>query len=59
MSSLKRATISKGPPKRDVFASLRETQIVNLKPLLPAGKCEYILVFARGLTDARDSLDNS
>ena len=37
MSNFKRAQVTGGPARRDVFGALREAQIVTSKPFLPAG----------------------
>ncbi|KAL8911266.1 MAG: hypothetical protein Q9172_007703 [Xanthocarpia lactea] len=43
MSNFKRATVTGGPPRPDVLAPLRMTQIVGSKPLLPAEILSTIL----------------
>ncbi|KAL8971903.1 MAG: hypothetical protein Q9183_000829 [Haloplaca sp. 2 TL-2023] len=43
MSNFKRATVTGGPPRQDVLAPLRMTQIVGSKPLLPAEILSTIL----------------
>ncbi|KAL8811746.1 MAG: hypothetical protein Q9200_001545 [Gallowayella weberi] len=43
MSNFKRTTVTGGPPRQNVLASLRVTQIVGSKPLLPAEILSTIL----------------
>ncbi|KAL8997178.1 MAG: hypothetical protein Q9169_003505 [Polycauliona sp. 2 TL-2023] len=43
MSNFKRVTVTGGPPRQDVLAPLRMTQIVGSKPVLPAEILSMIL----------------
>ena len=59
MSNFKKVAVTGGPPRQDVLAPLRMTQIVGSKPVLPAGKLVLPIRLRRQLTTARDLVYDS
>lgn len=58
MSTFKRASVIGGQPRQNVLAPLREAQIVNSRPILPAGEYTFCS-FLRSPDLVRDHVDDA